>query len=199
MRRRAVAAAAAVLLLLAGCDGGPKPPTESNVDVNTPKLREMKAEAGIEPCEPGPGGGAMPDLTLPCLGGGEDVDLSSLRGPMLINLWASNCGPCQDEMPVLQEFHETYGDQVAVLGIDVTDTYPEAAISLAEDTGATYPQLADPGGTIYSQTTVPVKVGLPQFIVLDADGQVVGQDAGGVDELAEVEALVTEKLGIELR
>ena len=80
-----------------------------------------------------------------------------------------------------------------------TDTYPEAAISLAEMTGATYPQLADPGGTLYSQTTVPVKGGLPQFIVLDADGQVVGQEAGGVDELAEVEALVTEKLGIELR
>ena len=54
---------------------------------------------------------------------------------MVINLWQSFCGPCRNEMPALQEFHEKYGDQVPVLGIDSQDLQPEAALELAEKTG----------------------------------------------------------------
>ncbi|MEJ7834023.1 MAG: TlpA disulfide reductase family protein [Nocardioides sp.] len=195
--RKTWAALAVVALLVAGCGDVP-PPGPSRIDVDTPKLQEMKAAVGIEDCEAGPGGGSLPALTLPCLGGGTSVDLSSLTGPMVINLWASNCGPCREEMPALQEFHERYGDQVAVLGIDFLDLYPEAAISLAELTGATYPSVADPGGDLQDQDGLRLSGGLPQFILLDAEGEVAHQSAGGIVSVDEVVAMVEEHLDVQL-
>ena len=118
MSRALAAFGAALVLLLTACESGAAPPGESNVEVDTPQLREQKAAAGIEPCEPGTGsGGELPDLTLPCLGGGSDVDLSTLRGPLLLNVWWSGCGPCVREMPVLQQLHDEDGDVHHHLGV----------------------------------------------------------------------------------
>lgn len=192
-----LAAVAVAALLLSGCDEVP-PPGRSDVDVDTEELRLIKDRAGIEDCQEGPGGGELPDLTLPCLGGGTDVDLSTLRGPMVINTWASNCGPCIKEMPALQQFHQTYGDQVAVLGIDFLDTQPGAALALAEETGATYPSLADPEGELLEQKELRLANGNPQFLLIDADGAVVHQQAGGLTSVDEVVAMVDEHLGATL-
>ena len=191
---RRLVAALAVLLVLTGCDGSVTPPDNSAIDVDTPELRAMKAEAGIEDCVPGPGGGRLPSLTLACLGGGPDVDLSSLKGPLLINLWYSGCGPCRDEMPALQDFYDQHGDDVAVLGIDV-ENYPQAAISFAEIVGATYPQLADPGGYVFDQAELGLKQAFPQTLVVDADGVVVATKAGEFGSAREIDDFVTDALG----
>jgi len=174
-------------------------PEERSVDVvqDTAKLRAMKAEAGIDDCVPGPGGGGLPDLTLPCLGGGPDVELSSLTGPLVISLWASNCGPCRDEMPALQAFYEKHGDVVGLLGIDA-EVDSSFGISFAQMVGATYPQLTDPAGDLFSQSQLRVSQALPQFILLDADGDVVHQSAGGFETLAEIEDYVETNLGVTL-
>ena len=82
--------------------------------MDTPDLRELKAEIGMEDCVPGPGGGALPEITLPCLGGGTSVDLSSLRGPLVLSFWFAGCEPCKEEMPALQAFDDQYGDRVPV-------------------------------------------------------------------------------------
>ncbi len=192
-----VTALCAVLVLLAGCDEVP-PPGKTNVDVDTAELRQLKAQAGIEACAAGPGGGALPDLTLPCLGGGPSVDLSTLRGPMVINTWASNCGPCRKEMPALQEFYAAYGDRVAVLGIDFLDVQPDAALALARDTGASYPSLADPEGLLLEQDGLRLAHGNPQLLLLDGEGELVHQQAGGLTTSDEVIALVNEHLGLDL-
>ena len=103
--------------------------------------------------------GGLPAVTLPCLGGGSDVDLSTLRGPMVVNLWASWCGPCRTEMPILQGFAEEYDGRVAVLGVDYQDVQPEAALELARDSGVTYPLLADPQADAQRRVTVPCPAG----------------------------------------
>ncbi|MDT0182958.1 TlpA disulfide reductase family protein [Microbacterium sp. ARD31] len=173
-----------------------------DVQVDTPELREVKARIGMDDCAPGsaePVEGGLPEVTLPCLGGGPDVDLSTLRGPMVINLWQANCGPCKKEMPALEEFHQRHGDRVAVLGIDFNDVHPGGALALAEETGVTYPSLADPGGDLMVEEAFAVaRRGMPAFVLVDADGAVVGQVSGGVESVAEVEELVAEQLGIEL-
>ena len=87
-------------------------PGKARIDVDTPDLRQAKKEAGVEPCRPGTGASDLPAVTLPCFGGGPDVDLSTLEGPLVVNLWAVWCGPCRKEMPVLEEFHQQYGDRV---------------------------------------------------------------------------------------
>ena len=201
MRKLVLAVLMAVLLTSCTSGGGidVRPP---DVQVDTPALREAKQRIGMEDCVPGDGEpveGGLPELTLPCLGGGQDVQLSSLRGPMLINLWQAFCEPCRKEMPALESFHQKYGDEVAVLGIDFNDVHPAGALQLAEDTGATYPSVADPGGELMAEEAFAVaRRGLPAFVFVDADGTVVGQASGGVDSVAEVKDLVAEHFGITL-
>jgi thiol-disulfide isomerase/thioredoxin len=194
----------AVLLAasLTACTSGGVDVRPPDVDVDTPALREVKARIGMEDCEPGSGAaveGGLPEVTLPCLGGGPDVELSALRGPLVINLWQANCTPCRKEMPALQAFHEKHADGVRVMGVDFNDVHPDGALALVEDTGATYPSIADPGGELMTEETFAIgRRGLPAFVFVDADGTVVGQSSGGVDSLAEVEDLVAEHLGITL-
>lgn len=204
MRRLVLAVLLALTLTAcADTDGGPGltlSPGAPDVKVDTPKLRKVKARIGMEDCVPGTAAaveGGLPEMTLACLGGGQDVDLSTLRGPMVINLWQSFCAPCKKEMPALEEFHQTYGDQVPVLGIDYNDVHPESALALAEETGATYPSLADPGGELMGKKHFTIR-GLPAFLFLDADGNVTATIHGGVESSDEVVELVREHLGVEL-
>ena len=173
-----------------------------DVEVDTPALREAKARIGMEDCVPGDGEpveGGLPEVTLPCLGGGPDVDLSSLRGPLVINLWQANCEPCREEMPALEAFHQQYADRVSILGIDFNDVHPGRALVLADETKATYPSIADPGGDLLAEDTFAVaRRGLPAFVFVDEDGRVVGQASGGVDSVDEVADLVAEHFGITL-
>ncbi len=200
---RILAALVVAGVLLTGCtaerDAGPLP-GPSRVDVDTPQLKELKEEAGVEPCVPGSGkpvDGGLPELTLACLGGGEDVDLSTLRGPMVINLWASWCGPCRAEMPVLQAFHEQYADRVPVLGINWQDVQTTAAMELVVETGVTYPLLADPDASLGTVGGMPVR-GLPAIVLLDADGGIAYRALEDVESEQELVDLVEAELGVAL-
>lgn len=199
MRRALVAAVTAALLVggLSACDGSVPGPGKSDVAVDTPDLRAQKAAAGIDDCEAGTGESSLPDLTLPCLGGGPDVDLSTLTGPVLLNVWYSACGPCRNEMPVLQQFHEQYGDQVPLIGID-TETTPSSGIGFADEVGATYPQLADPGGEIFDNDELRLVQAAPQTIFVDADGDVAMIEATEIKSVDQLVDLVEQHLGITL-
>lgn len=199
MRLALPAALAAAVLLLSGCTDDVIPgPGPARVDVDTPELRELKAEAGIEDCAPGSAeAGGLPDLTLPCLGGGPDVELASIAGPAIVNIWAENCVPCRVEMPAVQEFYEQHGDEVPVIGLDYQDLRPEAALRLAKKSGVTYPLVADPGGDINAQDPVPVIRGIPVFLFVTSDGDVV-TIPGGIDSADELVELANEHLGTDL-
>ncbi|ABL79885.1 MULTISPECIES: TlpA disulfide reductase family protein [unclassified Nocardioides] len=203
MRRLLPAVLAAAVLVLGACGSAdlPKPPGQAKVDVDTPELRAIRADAGIEPCRQAAGAavdGGLPDVTLPCLGGGPDVDLAGLRGPVVVNLWASWCGPCRKELPIYQQFHERYGDRVGVVGIDYNDVQPKAALELARDTGVTYPLLADPGSTLEGTESFPTIPGLPWVVLVDADGKVVHKQAIEITSVDQLVGLVDEHLGTDL-
>lgn len=202
MRVARALTAAVALLALVSCSSDDDPgllPGGSGVDVDTPALRALKAEAGIDDCAAGPGAGpvegGLPEVTLPCLGGGPEVALGTVRGPTVLNLWASWCGPCRDELPFYQRFHEKYAGQVDVLGIDFNDTQPGAALELARDTGVTYPLLADPASELAGPPPGLVPRGLPMLALVDADGRVVHLEAREIRSLAELEELVATHLG----
>jgi len=206
VRRVVVAALAGVLAgsgALGACTWEEDPgllPGPAQIDVDTPELRELKAELGVEPCPrttAAPVEGGLPDLTLPCLGGGRDVAISGLRGPLVVNVWASWCGPCRTEMPALQDFHGRYGDRVPILGIDYEDVQVGAAFELVRETGVTYPLLADPQSTLQGAEPFPGRMGLPLFAFVDEQGRATVV-AGGVDSVDELVALVDAHLGVEL-
>ncbi len=200
---KAVAVLAAVLLVaaLAGCDDetqfvpGPGP---SKVTVDSADLRELKAQIGMEDCVPGPGGGALPEITLPCLGGGTSVDLSSLKGPLVLSFWFAGCQPCKEEMPALQAFDDQYGDRVPVIGVDFQDQYPGSALEEAGKRGVTYPSLADPGGDVQGFDEFAKIRGMPTMFFVDEKGQIAYQETGGLDSVDQVVDLVREHLGVSL-
>ena len=200
---RGVPAAALAALLLVGCAPSqdshePTQPSRVDVDVDTPQLRELRAQAGIEPCAPGsakPTEGGLPQLSLPCLGGGDEVDLSSLDGPLVVNFWAQNCAPCREEMPILQQFHEDRRGEIGVVGIDWQDVQPQAALELARETGVTYPLLADPGDETSGAGPIQRVRGLPMLLLVDAEGKVVHQEFVALRSRGQLDDLVEEHLG----
>ena len=201
MRRTVVTVLAAVLsvVLLAAC-GAPKltPTPPSKVNVATPEMVAMKAKSAIVDC-PKPqtrGSSVLPKVTLKCLGGGTSVDLSTLKGPLVINLWYAGCVPCRQEMPALAAFYKQYGAQVPILGIASTDVYPGVALRKAIKWGVTFPLVADPGGDL--QGTSMTIHNYPSFFFLSADGKLTGPVVGGLDSVDEVKAMVEKQLGITL-
>ncbi|MFT4286747.1 TlpA disulfide reductase family protein [Nocardioides sp.] len=187
-----------VALLLTACDGaGITPPHDSDIDVATPELVAIKAKTGIVDCPTGQTtDGGLPRKKLQCLGGGTETDLSTLKGPLILNFWSSACAYCIDEMPALEEFWEKYGDRVPILGVDTNDTYPGVALKQAHERGVTYPLVADPGGDL-QQTDLRI-IGQPTFFFLSADGKLSDGVPGGLKSLDEVVAMVDEHLGLDL-
>ncbi|MGH3445149.1 MAG: TlpA family protein disulfide reductase [Nocardioidaceae bacterium] len=159
----------------------------------------MKQQAGIAQCAKAPAPAAqshpLPDLTLPCLGGGPAVHLPGLRGPMVINLFAQWCGPCRAELPFYQKLHEQARGRVKVLGIDWLDTQPGRALQLAEQTGVTFPLLADPAGELRAPWRIR---GLPGVVFVDAHGRVRDVEFLSIDSYAQLKHLVAAHLGIRL-
>jgi thiol-disulfide isomerase/thioredoxin len=202
--RRALAAVLACVVL-AGCSAEPDRSGSSaradtgGVDVDTPSLRAAKQDAGVEACAPGdakaPGQDALPDVTLPCLGGGPDVALSSLRGPLVVNLFAQWCKPCRTELPYYQRLHEEGKGKVRVLGVDYLDAQPVRALQLVKQSGVTYPLLADPSGEL--RTKLKIR-GLPGMVFVAADGTVSSVQFRLVRSYAELRDLVREELGVRL-
>lgn len=137
-------------------------------------------------------GDLLPEATFEVLGGGERVSTSDFRGtPSLINFWATWCVYCVEEMPALEEAHQTLGDQVRFVGIGRQDNR-EKALELAEETGVSYLLLESPDGSYYDRVRAR---GMPTTLFVDAEGVIRYRHTGAVTT-EEVLELVEEHLGV---
>ena len=108
---------------------------------------------------------------------GEPFDLADYRGtPVVLNFWASWCGPCRRELPALAAFAKAH-PEIQVIGVDYQDDVA-AARTLAAETGATWPSVVD-DGPIGAAYEVP---GLPATYLIDAQGRIVERLLGEVTE-----------------
>lgn len=214
MRAAIVTGVAGVLLggVLSGCtptvsdlDNPDVPQGPIDINVAEAELIRLKASAGMLDCPtttdpddeqytPMPQT-PLPDVVLPCLGGGRDVDLSQLRGPAIINVWASNCEPCREELPILQQVHEQADTDLTVLGLDYRDYFPGAALRLLSDSGVTFPSVADVNGVTTADLQV---VALPQTVFVNRAGSVVAVERREMTSYAMVSDLVDQHLGVQL-
>lgn len=203
LRRTRVAVAVMTVMtvmavLLAGCAGEASvtpPDLKSRIDVDNAGLRAAKREIGVRPCPPPQGSGSdLPDLTLPCLGGGREVTLSRLTGPAVVSLWASWCTSCPHELPLFQRLSRQAEGRLEVLGVDYQDTQPGAALTLLKAADATFPQLADPGGSLADTYRV---VGLPGILFVDGKGRVTFM-LRRIEDYAELTRLVKDHTGIDV-
>ncbi|MGH8929849.1 MAG: TlpA family protein disulfide reductase [Egibacteraceae bacterium] len=136
----------------------------------------------------------LPEVTLTGFGGGPDVALASYRGrPLVLNLWATWCAPCVEEMPAFQQVASSAEGTVAFLGVDVMDT-PSRAEPFVEKLGITYDLAIDPTREFAISIGA---VGMPTTLLVNADGTIVYRHRGPL-ESDELRRLITEHLAVQV-
>lgn len=127
---------------------------------------------GVQP------GDLAPAFTLQTLDG-DSITLSDLRGhPILLNMWASWCGPCKYEMPTIQKVYEEFKDRgLVVLALNLTKKDNlTSVISFVEAYGLTFPILLDSDGKVEEAYQLR---GLPSTFFIDRDGIIQSVVIGG--------------------
>lgn len=137
-----------------------------------------------------PTAGAAPDFTLTTFEG-EQVRLSDLRGKVVVvNFWASWCGPCRVEAPDLQRIHERYQDRgVEVIGVAYTDT-EKNSLAFIDEFNMTYTNGPDLGTRISARYNIQ---GVPETFVVDQAGNIVKFIYAPTSE-AELSAIIDQLL-----
>lgn len=139
-------------------------------------------------------GQRAPDFTLPTLDG-QRVSLSDFRGQaVLVNFWATWCGPCRDEMPDFETVYETYRDEgFAVLAVNNAEPREKVAPFVA-DLGVTFTIALDEAGEVNDRLYGRAIPGYPTSFLVNGDGVIVAyfpSIVSGADLIAALEAALT--------
>jgi thiol-disulfide isomerase/thioredoxin len=134
------------------------------------------------------------ETILNCLTGTEKISVESLRGPLILNVWGSWCGPCADEMPYFVEFNEKAKDKVKVLGIAVEEAKAQDSKDFIVAYGMTWPNLYDGKGI----TRKNFGMGVPITWFIDQQGTAVYKHVGVVESTQELIDLTAKYLKVEI-
>jgi thiol-disulfide isomerase/thioredoxin len=140
-------------------------------------------------------GANAPDFSLAVAANDEglgEVRMGDLRGrAVLLDFWATWCGPCRAEAPIVEHLSRRWRDQgVLVVGVN-TDTPDQGdPVAFARAHGLTYPIVHDAAGEVARRYGVE---GLPTLVVVSRTGRIVGVRSGVTDE-AQLERLVRQAL-----
>jgi len=134
--------------------------------VNRPPLKEMPAQQ-----EPPPSpmqGKPLPDLKLTDLSG-KSVQLSDYRGKVLfINIWATWCAPCRDEMPSMESLYQKLkGDGFEMIGISIDEGGLEVVKPFVKEFGLTFPILHNSTGDVQKKF---MTTGVPETFLVNKNG-----------------------------
>lgn len=168
----AVALAVPLLLILAGCTG-------SDAQVDSGGGQGFVAGDGSAQVIDKADREAAPDLVGTTLNG-DDLALSTLAGDVVVlNLWASWCGPCRAEAPALQQVNVDQAEQgVQFVGMNSRDETANA-LAFERNFGITYPSLVDQDGQLqlaFRDTVTPTSI--PWTLVIDRDGLIAARVLG---------------------
>src|SRR5579862_2482526 len=132
-----------------------------------------------------------PDFSLESLDG-KTMRLSDLRGKaVLLNFWATWCGPCKIEMPWFVDLQKQYGDQgLQIVGVAMDDASKEDIAKFAKDMGVNYPILIGKESVGDEYGGVPA---LPESFLIARDGKIVDKIIG-LRGKAEIEDAVKKAL-----
>ena len=174
MKRLAMAVA---VLLLAGCSS----PSE-------------KIAGEVVSCESILSSATENSIMLDCLDGTDGASINGIKGPAIINVWGSWCGPCKEEMPLLRSFYEKAQGKLALIGVDVEEASIEDGRKFVENNGITWPNLYDADG----KSRAYFGMGVPVTWFIAADGSVAYKHIGVIKSEKELISMTSKYLGVKL-
>jgi thiol-disulfide isomerase/thioredoxin len=174
------AALVAALLLLAGCGQATSALPGNGVVVDCSSISTVATK--------------NESVSLECLDGNSTVNIGQIKGPALVNVWGSWCGPCKEEMPIFVDFHSKYREKVSLIGISVEEADAQNARDFVKLYGMSWPNLNDPDGS----TRATLGMGVPITLFIDAQGKVAYRKIGVVTTIKELESDTEKYLGVLL-
>ncbi|MEU5529831.1 TlpA disulfide reductase family protein [Micromonospora chersina] len=200
MTRRLAYLLVPLLLAVAGCTGsteepaGPAPATRAERPSPFADCAPLTAAPPSGTAPSGAPGDPLPDLALSCFTGGAPVNVRDIKGPAVINVWASWCPPCRKELPAFQRLSERAGGRFQVIGVNSRDSRGGAQ-SIGEDFGVRFPMLVDQGDAFERALG---RNAFPLTVLVDADGRIRHTDSTGALDDARLAELVRTHLGVRL-
>jgi cytochrome c biogenesis protein CcmG/thiol:disulfide interchange protein DsbE len=139
-------------------------------------------------------GAAAPDLRVVELASGDTVDLRArYKGKVtLLNIWATWCVPCRQEMPSMQKAYARLKDEgFAIAAVSIDEGGPEDVQAFAREFGLTFDILQDRSGRI---STLYQTTGVPESFLLDKDGTIIKRVIGAHDWSSPANISLIERL-----
>ena len=167
-------------LSLTGCSAVTKSMSSKGEVVDCTEVSHVAAKPG--------------DTLLNCLTGSPKISVESLRGPLIVNVWGSWCGPCADEIPLFVEFHHHANGKVKLLGIAVEEAKSQDSKDFIIANGITWPNLYDAKGL----TRGTFGMGVPVTWFIDEQGTVVYKHVGVVKSTEELIELTNKYLKVKI-
>ena len=135
-------------------------------------------------------GDQAPDFTIRTIAG-EEYPLSALRGQIvLLNFWATWCGPCEREMPELQAVYDAYRERgFTMIAVNFEES-TERIAAFAEEHVLSFPLALDESGAIHERYAI---IGQPRTVILDERGVILKTFHGLVVQ-AQLEAILAERI-----
>lgn len=161
MRRAASLLLLVLALVASACTGASE----------TPRIAGVRPGVTLPPPSERP---AAPDDVAPVLGAdGEELGVGDFAGKVVVlNFWASWCGPCREEQPELNEAARELGDDVAFLGVALQESSEANALAHEREFDVPYPSLYDPANEYAARYKGVGPRSIPTTILIDRQGRV---------------------------
>jgi cytochrome c biogenesis protein CcmG, thiol:disulfide interchange protein DsbE len=169
----------AAVIVLTACRRAETPESGYGVTKDKPAPQKTAGKAKAEAPEAADVGTPIPAYTAKWLDG-TPFDLASQKGSVvLLNLWATWCGPCRFEIPELGKLHDKYASRgFKVIGVSVDEGGAADVNPFLKETKISYPIVIDPDGKL---ATILQTTALPTSVLVDKSGSIVWKHFGIVD------------------
>lgn len=173
-----------ITLLLSSCSTGEKTPTAELGDI--PSCDQIDTSKV-----------SKKSLQMPCLDGSSTVNFHSIKGPIIMNVWASWCEGCREEMPY---FIDLYANpvfktgEIKLLGIDVDEKNTDSGPNFIKSYGMSWPHLEDIDG----RSKIVFGPGVPITYFLDKNGEVIHKYIGAFLSKAQLYEAVERYFEVKL-